>query len=148
MFTLHHIAASDRCWDPPPTPAPPTHWGKRFVCVCVCVWLGWGCGRYRETIAEFGAPHDRPCAVDYHTAVRMRSRQKQHDSPPPPHTQTHTLWLHTRQSNYTVSYKERKATRYCSPLPSDPCVLGVGKRQPAKKNFLNNDLWARNCSRA
>lgn len=61
--------------------------GRRFLCVCarVCECVpGWGwvaVRRSRSTIAVFGGPHCRPCAVDYHTAVRMRSRQKQHDSP-------------------------------------------------------------------
>lgn len=69
--------------------------GGVWICVraCVRVCPGWGCrGREDETIVGL-EPHSRPCAVDYHTAVHMRSKQKQHDSaphPPKTHTRTHT----------------------------------------------------------
>lgn len=120
------------------------------ACVCACVWMGVGVVTHsRSTIALFGGPHCRPCAVDYHTAVRTRSRQKQHDSPtlpdsttphahdplltqaqggmpvrwahngPPSRTSPLFLSPHTRQSNYTVGCKERQATRYSSLLPTD-----------------------------
>lgn len=62
------------------------------LCVCVCACMSWGCGgREDETIVGL-EPHSRPCAVDYHTAVHMRSKQKQHDSAPssPQHTHTRT----------------------------------------------------------
>lgn len=50
---------------------------------------GGGGGGCVETTAWFGVLHGRPCAVHYHTAVRVRSRQKKPDSPklhsnPPP----------------------------------------------------------------
>lgn len=89
-------------------------------------------GRYVETIVGVGAPHSRPCAVDYHTALRMRSRQRQHDSPHPPHTHASTLsppaplsrvrvrnlltHCHPHTSGDYTKRKERKVLSYSSLL--------------------------------
>lgn len=77
--------------------------------VCVCLrWIG----DAGETIAVFEAPHGRPCAVDYHTAVRMRSRQKQHDSPTAPNPkQTRATPLSNAPSPHALLHAEKLSKR-------------------------------------
>lgn len=118
--------------------------GRRFLCVCarVCECVpGWGwvaVRRSRSTIAVFGGPHCRPCAVDYHTAVRMRSRQKQHDSPtlpdstlpppcarPPPQPKRREAWLFAGR---TMGPDPGPAHSFCHPTRVRAIILSVVKK--------------------